>query len=562
MKKYILIAITLLFYFGATAQEYYYYYKGKKCSLTLNTRKINVTTTTKFSKEQINIPEIEVLSLEVSTRKDAMFGTINIDSTISDSQYDKIVSELKKNKNVIAVHPNYLTPQKQEIGMSSYLYVRLKKDNDIDLLKKLSEQKHVVIVERNKFLPLWYTLVCTENTPENTLNVANYFYETGLFASAVPDFLSNDATCTNDPEFSQLWGLNNVSYPNVDVNACDAWSIARGNGVTIAVLDEGIELTHVDLQSNISTISYDTESNTSPSNIWGSHGTHCAGIIGALRNNNTQVVGLAPECTLMSVSNSLMETENSRIKRADGINWAWKHGADVINNSWISPVQYDIIDEAIDSALTYGRNGKGTIIVFATGNNGNIVSYPANSNSGIIAVGAIEENGYRASFSNYGTELDVVAPGVSILSTIRYNNIFTFSGTSQAAPYVSALAGLLLSLNPNLTYKNVATIIESTAQKVGGYSYSINANRPNGTWNNLMGYGLIDAYAAVNFLYQCPTIYVQNQTITSDSTVFGCKINANNVIIQNNANVVWDAAETTTINGPFQVNTGSTLEIR
>ncbi len=357
-------------------------------------------------------------------------------------------------------------------------------------------------------------------------------------------------------------GVKQCSYPNVDVNACDAWNITLGNGVTIAVLDDGIELTHIDLQANISSLSYDTESNTSPSHIYGDHGTHCAGIIGATRNNNTQVVGLAPECTLMSISNSLMPTENSRMKRANGISWAWKHGADIINNSWCSPVPYDVIDEAIDSALTYGRNGKGTIIVFASGNDGTGVSYPANSNPNILVVGAVSMNGTKASFSNYGSELDVVAPGVDILSTFRYNETFSLSGTSQATPYVSALAGLLLSLNPNLTNKNVATIIESTAQKVGGYSYSTNTNRPNGTWNSQMGYGLIDAYAAVNFLYQCPIINIQNQTITSNSSVFGCKISVSNVTIQNNVNVIWDAAETTTINGPFQVNVGSTLEIR
>lgn len=549
-------------YFGALSQEYYYYYKGEKIFLSLDMKKLNITTTLKFQKEQLESLDIENLTMTVSDRKDAMFGTVYMNSIQSISQYQEFISKLNKEKDVISVHPNFITKSNKEIGMSSYFYVRLKKESDIDLLEKEAEQKHVIIVEQNEFLPLWFTLICTEKTVGNTLEVANAFYETGHFASAVPDFLSNDVLCTNDPSFSQLWGLNNATYPDVDVNACSAWNITCGSGVTIAVLDEGIDLTHLDLQANLSSLSYNTETNTSPSILYGDHGTHCAGIIGAVRNNNRQVVGLAPECTLMSVSNSLMLNENSRIKRADGINWAWKHGADVINNSWSSPVQYDIIDEAIDSALTYGRNGLGTILVFSSGNYEPSVSYPANSNSDIIVVGAIGINGTRASFSNYGIELDVVAPGENILSTFRSNQIDILSGTSQAAPYVSALAGLLLSVNSNLTHSQVSDIIELTAQKVGDYTYQTSTGRSNGTWNNQMGYGLIDAYAALEYVVDCPTVYVQNQTINSDVSKFGCKIEATNVTIQNNSDVIFDAIEETTINGPFEVKLGSTLFVK
>jgi subtilisin family serine protease len=444
--------------------------------------------------------------------------------------------------------------------MSSYFYVRLESSSDYNKLIELAEQKNAVIVEQNRFLPLWYTLRCTKETPDNTLNIANYFYETGLFASAVPDFLSDDLLCTNDTNFSDLWGLQNNSYTNIDVHACTVWEITRGSDATVAVLDQGIELTHNDLSSNISSLSYDTESNTSPSQVFGYHGTHCAGTVGAIRNNNLQIAGVAPECTLMSISNSMASTTNSRIKRADGISWAWKYGADIISNSWGSSVKFDVIDEAIDSALIYGRNGKGTIIVFSSGNDYGSVNYPANSNPNIIAAGAININGTRADFSNYGTALDIVAPGVDILSTMLNNSIGYNSGTSMACPHVSGVAALVLSVNPTLTGQQVWEIIESTAQKVGGYNYQTDPDHPNGTWNNEMGYGLVDAYAAVQAA-ECQTVSFTNQTVTTNTTVTGCDINVQNVTVTSGAKLTLDATSETTLSN-VEVQLGSQLDIK
>lgn len=100
-------------------------------------------------------------------------------------------------------------------------------------------------------------------------------------------------------------------------------------------------------------------------------------------------------------------------------------------------------------------------------------------------------------FPNFGTQLDVVAPGSSILSTTPNNQTASWDGTSMATPHVAGVAALILSVNPCLTAQQVRDIIEQTAQKVGGYSYTTTSGRPNGIWNNEMGYGLVDAHAAV-----------------------------------------------------------------
>ena len=312
----------------------------------------------------------------------------------------------------------------------------------------------------------------------------------------------------------------------------------RGDAsIIVSVIDHGIELDHPDMAANIVAASYDTETGTSPSTIWGSHGTACAGIVGAIDNNTSGVTGVAPDCSLMSVSDRLLLSGTAAMKLADGINWSWQNGADVISNSWgHDGLTSTLIDDAIDSAFTYGRGGLGTVMVFAAGNNNGPLIFPASSNPDIIAVGAIDDCGRRVdptsgtsclswnSFqgSCFGPQLDVVAPGVLIPTTDRQGGAgyaggdytLSFGGTSSACPHVAGLAALLLSLNPCLSHDQVEDIIELTAQKTGPYTYSTTVGRPNGTWNNEVGYGLIDIDAAMQMVRE---LYLQNATITADS---------------------------------------------
>lgn len=498
-KLYISISLFLFSILGYAQSNYYYYYKGQKVYLILDKSNITLSTFEDFQKSSVSTLSLKDFNIEMenTSGQSNKYAKVEFQNTPTDIDYYQKINSLNSNPKIIKAQPNFFNSQGVKIGMSDYFYVKLNNISDYPILQNLAIQKNVIIIGQNQFMPLWYTLKCKKSTIGSTLEIANQFQESGNFASAVPDFLSNDLVCSNDTNFGSLWGLNNTANPTIDINVCQAWAITEGNGVKVAVLDQGIELTHQDLSTNIFPLSYNTETNTSPSQIFGDHGTHCAGTIGAIKNNNLQVVGVSPQSKLMSVSNSLQGTPNSRIKRADGINWAWQNGADIISNSWGSAVQYQVIDDAINNAILNGRNGKGTLIVFATGNNNSSVSYPANINSNIIAVGALTSTGSRSSFSNYGTQLDVVAPGSNILSTVLNNGIGTKDGTSMATPHVAGVCALVLSANPCLTGQQVRDIIEQTSQKVGGYSYTTTAGRPNGTWNSQMGYGLVDAYAAV-----------------------------------------------------------------
>ena len=539
-RKYFIYLITLISVFQIEAQNsIYYYYKMQKKFLTLDRNSLCLSMSNQFEKAHIN--NLSLLEYDVnidnsnSNQVKTKYTHIIFNNTPTEINYYEGVNYLKTITTIETVNPNYITSDGQKIGMSNYFYVKLKNSSDYIFMQSLAQSKNIIIVNQDKTLPLWYTLKCTKNTIENTLDIANLFFETGHFDSSFPDFLSfenNDLlvsnttntlnnssnnTCANDTDFSQQWGLNNgfvdgftanSNNYNYDINACEAWNISQGAGVKVAILDVGVDLNNLDLNSNLYPLSYDSETGNSPSQIYSNgifrnHGTHIAGIIGAVKNNEYQISGVAPQSKLVSISNQLDRTApNNLSSLIDGINWAIENNVEVINNSW-QTFQNQLIEETIENAVTNGRNGLGTIMVFCSGNNtflrpnGYSVWYPSNSNPNIVVVGAMTSSGQRSNFSCYGNQLDVVAPGSNILSTILNNDLAYYDGTSMAAPHVAGVAALILSVNPCLSGKQVRDIIEKTAQKVGNYNYSEQPDRPNGTWNNEMGYGLVDAYAAV-----------------------------------------------------------------
>lgn len=513
MKSKILFFVILIFPLFSSSQiisSNFYYAKGQAFPLELNKNILYISVDKDFNKGSISFSNLtpfelkeENSSLQTELKKWAKLEFVQVPSDI---EYAQMIIDLKNIIGINVVSPAFINSIGTEVGTSSFLYVKLKEESDYLKLDSVAQAKQVAILGQNKFMPKWYTLKCTENTIENSLLTANSFYDTGLFAEAIPDLMTDAALCANDPDFGSLWGLQNAANPDLDINICEAWNITEGDGTIVAVVDSGIEITHDDLENNIHPLSYDSETNTSPQDIYGVHGTKVAGIIGAEKNNELQVVGVAPGTALMSVSNDLSAAPESQMARADAINWAWQNGADVINNSWnTGGIIYPAIEDAIGNALLYGRNGLGTIVVFASGNDNFAVSYPANSNEDILTVGAMDVDGSRwTEFfagtlygSNFGPDLDVVAPGNDILTTSFYNYTDYFEATSSAAPFVSGVAALVLAANPCLSGQQVRDIIEGTAQKVGSYSYSEHSGFLNGSWNTHLGYGLVDAHAAV-----------------------------------------------------------------
>ncbi|MCD8071885.1 MAG: S8 family serine peptidase [Alistipes sp.] len=426
--------------------------------------------------------------------------------------------------------PFYSNIYGDHLGISNLFYVKLRNQNDETVLSELAEKYNITVVGKNPHMPLWYTLACSRESAGSALEMANLFYETGKFVASEPDKMVDLIQSVNDPLFADQWNLSNTMQHGgtrgVDINFLNGRYYSTGSSdITIAVLDQGVQMNHPDIP-NIHPFSYDAQTSSSSSIVRGNHGTACAGIIGAATNNSIGIAGIAPGCRLMSISHDLILGTNTVQQLANGFYMATHSGADIISNSWgHNDLQHSLLDDAIQYALTYGRGGKGCIVVFAAGNdNRATVGYPARSHPDIIAVGAMAPDGRRKIpgyfqapsegnwGSNYGSELDIVAPGTLIPTTDRTGNdgynkgsdyFMYFNGTSSACPHVAAVAGLMLSINPDLTNRDVKKILEKTAKKVGGYDYQITPDRPNGSWNREVGYGLVDALAAIRGSAPC-----------------------------------------------------------
>ena len=562
----------------------FYYHKGEKINLTVDKNYIHIIADDEFIKSSNINQLVQNFNLEFDNSKPIQgLVKLRLKSESEMPEYLKLIESLRQNEQIKHVFPffergNATIP----IGTADIFYVKLKEVRDTILLRKIAEQQNVQIVKQVPYMPQWYILSIRNSALRNSVYATNYFYETGNFEDVDPAFIFNFRTnCTNDPMFNQLWGLKNTSYSGIDIDACNAWTITRGVGVKVAIVDQPIDRNHNDLATNILSV-FDTQNGASPHNpATLSHGTHVCGTIAAIKDNNLQVVGVAPESKIMGISHDL-RGNNSAISAelASGISWAWQNSADIITNSWgdqggdlYNNLQSSILDNAIVDAMTKGRNGKGSVVIFAAGNWAPDMDYPATFHDNILAVGSINSNGVRSSSSGYGTKLDVVAPGNGILSTIPNNGTDTMSGTSMAAPHVAGVAALILSVNPNLKGQQVRDIIESTCQKVNlysssnpsGYTYSTTTGRPNGAWNSQMGYGLVDAYAAVLEAEDCATrtVYLMNQTVSSNTTISSCgNIYVQNVTVTNNAKLILDAVGEVIIGSDFEVESGSEFEIK
>lgn len=306
----------------------------------------------------------------------------------------------------------------------------------------------------------------------------------------------------NDPDFPKLWGLHNVGQTvngvdgatDADIDAPHAWEFERGDpNVIVAVIDTGCDLDHPDLLPNL--LPRDGEdwdfadpNDESPDDS-GSHGTHVAGTAAAV-DNDAGVIGVAPKCRVMPLRVNL--TSGMNANRADAINYvaakaaAYPNRRYVINCSWRMSGDHAGVHNAIINAKAHN-----VVVCFAAGNANNNIDttpqYPAVYPE-VIAVAATDQRDRRAWFSNYGTKVDVAAPGVNIYSTVPNNTYGFKDGTSMASPHVAGLAALIWSHNTDLTAAEVRTIVENTCD-------NIDAKNPG--FVGLLGKGRINAYRAL-----------------------------------------------------------------
>lgn len=251
--------------------------------------------------------------------------------------------------------------------------------------------------------------------------------------------------------------------PHIKADVAHAQNVT-GAGVKVAVLDTGIDASHEDLRvvGGASFVAEEPDALTDGNG----HGTHVAGTIAAL-NNNVGVLGVSYDVDLYAVKVLSAGGSGTLAGIAQGIEWAIDNNMDVINMSLGGSTGSTTLKQASDNAYN-----SGIVVVAAAGNSGsvlgliNTIGYPARYDS-VIAVGAVDSNNNRASFSSVGSQLEVMAPGVAINSTLPGNQYGELNGTSMASPHVAGAAALLIAQNPNLTNVQVRERLRDTATNLG-----------------------------------------------------------------------------------------------
>jgi len=302
----------------------------------------------------------------------------------------------------------------------------------------------------------------------------------------------------NDPYFALQYGLNNTGapvggspgIPDADIAAINAWAIAGGAPVTIAVLDTGVSRSHPDLAPKLvpgySFVGSDPTATDDSSFL--PHGTACAGIAAAAGNDGVGISGVSWHARIMPVRVADQWGNSTETLCANGIIWAVDHGARVISIS----LGFSTGTTYLAAAVSYA-NASGAVVVAAAGNTpGAPIFFPARWSS-VLAVSATDNRDIIGPFCSAGPEVDVCAPGVSILtttdSTAQPNTYRYETGTSMAAPFVSGVAALLLQTAPWLSAAEVRRVITETADDRG----------PAG-WDPQYGHGRVNAESALQSL--------------------------------------------------------------
>lgn len=490
MRRYLFIGFLCLFSLQGIAE--YYYYNGEKVNINICADSLVIYTPSKVR----NGNNISSFQPTIVARNHV--NQISLDDSLQISAVGLIVGDTITRK------------------MSNCFYVKLYEDADTTLLKEVAEETRTLLLGQVPHMDKWYKIMVSHSIINNSLEMSNYFFETGLFADIDPGFVFEfKPSCVSDYNYLDQWALPAL-------NSCYAWGETIGSPyVTVAVVDQGVELSHQEfIHKSFPSYIYDCFTGLSgifpDMEPYGNHGTRVTSVIAANLNYGN-MAGLAPNVNILPISHPLDDSDWYIAEHlASGILWAVYNEADVINCSWgdqggneyLEDLHSAVLEDAILYALREGRRGKGCIVVFASGNH-NVIDYPAYVAPEIVVCGSVDDWYQRAEGSAYGASLDVVAPGENIYVANLGNSYCFDNGTSFAAPYVSAIASLILSQNADLTREEVVNIIEITTQNLISDGYPVIDNRINGKWNNEIGYGLVDAYAAV--LAAKPK-FIQNET--------------------------------------------------
>ena len=488
----------------AMAEQIFYFYKGKEVELPVHESRFVVYLSDEVTTLPAEIADrsiVDSVYLSVGGREGSWWAyevDMRSGGFWESLEYLRSFSEVRTVEYVIGKGDH-------TVKVSDLFYVRLREDGDLPLLEEIAGEASAVVETECAPVLGWYTLR-NMNRLMTTVEMSNLFWETNLFEDVDPGFVFNfkgmTEECVSDANFtSEQWNMDMI-------NMCQAWDITTGsNNVGIGVVDMGMMLPHQEFSSLYVIDSYDVSSGT-PNTTWENHGTHVGGIIFA-GHNDYEIAGVAPDAGAV-LERVNMYTSNNNISSdcANAITRAVNQGAQVVNNSWgdQNSALYDMLHSSmLESALDYAVSND-VLLVFASGNHAygtHQIDYPGRSRPEIMVVGSVTNEARRSNFSSYGPQLDLVAPGSNIYSSLNYasNSYGYMSGTSMATPHATGVAGLVRTVRPDLSAGQVHDILNASAQKIrpSEYPYGQDNIHYNGSWNGQVGYGLLDAHAALEY---------------------------------------------------------------
>jgi serine protease len=330
--------------------------------------------------------------------------------------------------------------------------------------------------------PISQLYVATFSPDQDPIEIANRLEQDPAVEYAEPNFIAGIAADPgnipvqlqpNDPYYIYQWHLTAIQMPT-------AWDIATGQNVIVAVIDTGVDFNAPDITSANRLTGYDFVNNDADPTDDNGHGTHVAGTVAQTTNNSQGVAGVAFGATLLPVKTLAGNGNGSYENIIKGITYAVNEGADVINMS-LAGLQDSL---ALREAVRYAYE-EGVVVVAAAGNSNSAVAYPAAIDDFVIAVGAVRGDNTRAVYSNFGPQIDLVAPGgdievdqnndgygdgvlqQTISSTGSGYSYRFFEGTSMASPHVAGLAALIRSRKPAAPPAEVEDLMVRTAQSLG-----------------------------------------------------------------------------------------------
>ncbi len=459
-----------------------YYYKGE---LKYLTKVVDANKTTSENNETNSTDKKPTLTyhdstgdpITISNRIIVKFKTKDINVSRVEGDYN--ITQVKQRRNIhIFEVPNIedvLSVAKAIYENEDVKYAQpsfIKRVKNSALIVKNVENYHIKM--HSKIMLLNEEDTKSMKDEEGSVNYYKYYDDVFRYDDESYWQIHNKggfaATAYTEGVFTDI-----VSVADVDSNVIESIDAGyTGKNVKVAVIDSAFSLNHPDLRFSDSFNIFTKNKDISPNTTADFHGTAVAGVIAANRNNNYGIMGIAPDAYLIGL-NGLFEIEDTAYFSESYIDMFYdaldKH-ADIINCSWGT---IDVLDEAIEDVLSEvaeeGRDGKGTFIIFSTGNEGSLKLGKEAALPFVISVGSIESNGRRSGFSTYGKKLDLVAPSNFVSLDLVGQDGFEeaekgfVTGTSFSAPVVAGCIALILEANPDLTRGQVLDIIYSTTKR-------------------------------------------------------------------------------------------------